>query len=418
MATRPAVFLAALLPLAAHAQIDSAALLDQARAKIVENVEKLPKYTCIQSVHRARQETFPALQVSGCGYVQDPSIVQHMWVAWTDQFKLDVTVSRGTEIFSWVGARQFQSEEINRIVGGGMTGTGDFGPFLMSIFSAGASAYQYLGAQEDDGRTLAVYQYHVPIAESHYQVRVGRRPQDLVTMAYEGRFWVDPANARLIRMTIEVPDPPRESHSCRVQTTVDYQQAHIGSSDFLLPRLTVLRMWDTGAQRFDNRIEYSGCREFHAESVFRTDFDASPTGPLALAKPLSIPSGITLKIALRSKIDSETSYAGDAIEGRLLNAVRSADGAILVPEGSTVHGRIVRLEHDYRPSNYFSLGLIYNSLDAGGGEVPLKLVSVGGSKHDRMLADPQEKRQGMATFLFQTDRLILDQSFVSNWKTR
>jgi hypothetical protein len=82
-----------------------------------------------------------------------------------------------------------------------------------------------------------------------------------------------------------------------------------------------------------------------------------------------------------------------------------------------VHGRIVRLEHDYRPSNYFSLGLTFNSIDAGGREVPLKLVPVTRSKQDRMLAGPLEKRQGVGMFMFQTDRLALDRTFVSEWKT-
>jgi hypothetical protein len=417
LAGHAAAILGAMLPLAASAEIDPAALLNQARAKIVENVEKLPKYTCIQMVHRSRHEAFPAVRVSGCGYVLDPDFAQRLWLSWTDRFKLDVTVSQGAEIFSWVGARRFQSEDVDQIVGGGMTGTGDFGPFLMSIFSASGSAYQYIGAKQESGHTFAVYQYRVPIAASHYQVKVGRRPQDVATMAYEGKFWIDPENARLSRMSIEVPDPPRESHSCRVETAINYQQARIGNSDFLLPRLTVLQMWDTDAQRFDNRIEYSGCREFQAESVFRTDLEAS-SGDLAVPqKPVPIPAGVAVKIALRSKIDSESSFAGDAIEGRLLNPIRARGGGVLAAENSVVHGRIVRLEHDYRPSNYFSLGLTFNSIDAGGREVPLKLVPVTRSKQDRMLAGPLEKRQGVGMFMFQTDRLALDRTFVSEWKT-
>ena len=120
------VIFGAILPLAVRAEIDPIALLNQARARIVENTKKLPKYTCVQSVQRSRFDAIPAIRVSDCGYVQDPQIEPRLMLAWTDRFKLDVTISQGEEIFSWVGAQRFQSEDVDKIVGGGMTGTGDF----------------------------------------------------------------------------------------------------------------------------------------------------------------------------------------------------------------------------------------------------------------------------------------------------
>jgi hypothetical protein len=193
-------------------------------------------------------------------------------------------------------------------------------------------------------------------------------------MAYEGRFWIDPENAELRRMTIEVPHLPRESHTCRVETTIDYRRARIGGSDFLLPQLTVLKMWDAEAQRHENRIENSACREFQTESVFRTGLEPSTGESAAPKKPLAIPLGISVKIALHSKIDSETSFAGDAIEGQLVNAIRDRKGTILAPGGALAHGRIVRLEHQQQPSNYFALGLKFHSIEVNGSEIPLTLA--------------------------------------------
>jgi hypothetical protein len=77
----------------------------------------------------------------------------------------------------------------------------------------------------------------------------------------------------------------------------------IGAADFLLPQLTVLKMWDAEANRFENRIEYASCREFQTESVFRTGLEPSVGEPAAPKKPVAIPPGITIKI-------------GDAIEGQ------------------------------------------------------------------------------------------------------
>jgi len=412
-ASKAAVILLATCSLALCEDIDPAALLNQARAKIVANIEKLPKYTCLQTVHRFRFQMVPAVRVSGCGHVEDEgAMVQSQpMLAWADRLKLDVTVSEGAEIFSWAGARQFQSEDVEKIVGSGMTGTGDFGPFLMSIFGGGATAYDYLGlGLEDKGRSLASYRYHVPLSTSHYQMKVGPRPKDLVNMAYEGRFWIDPQNAELNRMTIEVPMPPRGSETCRIETTIDYQRARIGSSDFVLPQLTVLRLWATDAERLENRIEYASCHEFQSESVFRTDLDptaiaAEPSKTLVVIRP-----GVTIKIALRSKIDSERAFAGDAIDGRLLNAIGT-----VIPKGAIVHGRIVRFEHEYQPSNYLALRLKFHSIEVNGTEVPLALIAVTHGK--QLLGGPLETRQGIGTYLFQNDRVVLDEKFVSEWKT-
>jgi hypothetical protein len=411
------VILGAMFPLAVCGEIDPIALLNQARAKIVENIGRLPKYTCVQSVHRSRFEAIPAIQVKDCAYVQDPEIEPRLMLSWADRFKLDVTVSEGAEMFSWVGARSFQSKDVDQIVGGGMTGTGDFGPFLISIFSGKGSEYRYLGPQQERGRTLAVYSYGVPLAFSGYQVKVGPRPEDTSTMAYEGKFWIDPESAELSRLTIEVPNPPRHARMCRVETTIDYGRTAMGGFDFLLPRLTVLKMWDAEAERSENKIEYSSCREFQTESVFRTDLEPSAGNSATPQKPVAIPPGLTIKIVLRSKIDSDSSFAGDAIEGQLLNAIR-VHGSVLAPAGAIAHGRIVRFERHLQPSSYFEMGLKFDSVEVNGSEVPLILQAVPLSKGDRILADPLETRQGVGIFMFQSDRFTLDRKFVSEWKTQ
>ena len=229
------VMLSVTLPLALCGEVDQVALVNQARAKIVANIKKLPKYTCRQTVHRSRFEKIPAVGSHSCSYLDDSAKnLPRLSLAWADRFKLDVTVSAGAEIFSWAGAESFQSEHLEKIVGSGMAGTGDFGAFLMSIFGSGASEYDYLGLEQDKGRTLAVYRYYVPMSASRYEFNVGPRPDDTVALAYEGRFWIDSQNAELSRMTIEVPHPPQESETCRIETTIDYRQARIGDSDFLL----------------------------------------------------------------------------------------------------------------------------------------------------------------------------------------
>src|SRR5262245_25905807 len=204
VATGAVIFHAILL-----AQIDPDALLQRARSQISSSVANLPRYTCVQTVHRSRFESFSGNRPSGC-HVGEPGQPPAL-LAWKDQFKLDITVSEGTEIFSWAGARTFQSGDAQQIVGGGLTGTGDFGPFLTDIFGGEAAKRQYLGTEQDHGRMLAVYRYEVPLSVSGYHIRIGPGADDTAALAYEGKFWLDPQNAELIRMTIVVPRPPLES---------------------------------------------------------------------------------------------------------------------------------------------------------------------------------------------------------------
>ena len=136
-----------------YAQIDNDALLLKARTKVVESIAKLPKYTCVQTIHRSRFDPLYGSRKKGCSHMeQDAGKRQSQWLAWTDQLRLDVTISDGAEIFSWAGAREFQSSDARDIAGNGLTSTGDFGHFLMTIFgNDGAAAFQYLGARARSG---------------------------------------------------------------------------------------------------------------------------------------------------------------------------------------------------------------------------------------------------------------------------
>jgi len=58
-----------------------------------------------------------------------------------------------------------------------------------------------------------------------------------------------------------------------------------------------------------------------------------------------------VRIALLSRIDGETAFAGDAIEGQI----------------------IVRLEQNLLPSHYFTLGLKFDVLQVNGQDHPLHL---------------------------------------------
>jgi hypothetical protein len=406
-------------PVLLRGQGDGAALLKEARAKIIENISKLPNYTCIQTVHRSQFETFSGLR-TGCADWKDANGAANesdLKLGWTDQFKLEVTTSASGEIFSWPGARAFDVTDVQEVVGSGLTGTGDFEGFLKAIFGDEALSYQYLGMQQLDGRPAAAYRYHIPLAKSRYRIKTGSRSEDQTTIEYEGKFWIDPQNAELIRTTIETSQLPEKSEACRTETTIDYQRFQIGESRLMLPKLTFLQLWDAEGSRFENQTVYGACRAFHTESVFVPDVGLPNSGPAAIETSFTIPAGKKVEIAQRSKIDAKTAFAGDEIEGLLVQPIQGRGGQVLAPRGALVHGRIVRLEQHYLPSRYVALGLTYYSLVVNGHDIPLALESVPHSHADRLLNGPSERREGIGMFMFRGDALNMDGMSASEWKT-
>jgi len=404
------------------AQIDNDVLLPKARAKVVESIAKLPKYTCVQTVRRSRFDPFYGSHKKGCSHIEEDSGKrQSIWLAWSDQLRLDVTISEGAEIFSWAGAREFQSSDARDIAGNGLTSTGDFGHFLMTIFgNEGAATFQSLGIERDGSQSLAVYQYRVPAPSSQYEIRLSTRPRDVATLAYEGKFWIDSENAELRKMTIVVPHTPPRSETCRIDTDIEYHRVPIAGSQLLLPQLTLLKLWDSNGSRYENRTTYSACRAFQSESVLRTDSEPSTAitaADSAPENPSSIPPGIVVRIALLSPISGESSFAGDAIEGEITEPLRSGDGKILAPQGALVRGRIVRLEQSLQPSHYFTVGLRFDTLRVDGREHPLHLEVITRPGNAFILAGANEKREGSGLFVFSADTLMVKQGFVSEWTT-
>jgi hypothetical protein len=261
----------------------------------------------------------------------------------------------------------------------------------------------------------------VPSSASGYQIKVGA---DSAKLAYEGKFWIDPRDAELRRMTIVAPRPPRKSDTCRIETEIQYQRVPIRGTPLLMPQTTLLQLWDTDGVRHENRVEYGACREFQSESVFRPDWESSPGDATPVAAPspgpaqkaLSLSPGIILRIAFRSAVDSTISFAGDPVEGQLVDAVQARDGTVLAPKGAIVCGRIVRVEERFMPSQFVTIGIKFQTLAASGVEIPVKL-SLAPRSREEAVNGPEERRKGIGIFLSRSDRLVIGRHIVSEWTT-
>src|ERR1700730_18633788 len=103
-------------------------LLARIKTRAAENLERLPNYTCTQTIERYRRR--------GKARKFEP----------LDTLRLEVALVEGKELFSWPGAGKFEEKGIGEIVGGGgAIGNGSFALHAKSIFLSRWPTFTYFG---------------------------------------------------------------------------------------------------------------------------------------------------------------------------------------------------------------------------------------------------------------------------------
>lgn len=386
------------------ASLDPEELFEQTRVKVLNSAKRLPRYTCVETVSRA-QYAPPRQSPGTCGELiarRQVSDVQGDLVM-HDRLRLDVAVINGEEMFSWAGGNNFETHDVNRLVGGGASGSGDFGSFLESVFGSAPDSIRYDGLRNN----LALFEYVVPLARSNYRYR-----SDLFGAArktgYRGTFSVDPSGNDVKQLVVETDEFEPGDRACNVRHVMDYQRVHLGDGDFLLPEVSTMRALYRDGGESVNETHYSTCREYVGQSSIRFD-DSAPSAPLppapAKTGPPALPPGTSLQIALTEPIDSQTSAAGDEVKAL----------AKFGNETDRVHGRIIRLGQFMTPYPRWILALRFDSIERGGVQQPLSLTPVDSVTNSPFAGLPADA--GVFVFYGRGD-LLLDQTFRSAWETR
>lgn len=357
--------------LAAQAQTtpDPTEVFAHARDIVLDRIDRLPNYTCVQTVNRSyfKQGSEPASCDKMIGErIKKPPKLQ---IEATDRLRLDVKVSEGTEVGSWAGADKFDSRSIVDIVGTGPVGTGAFGTLNSDIFSNEGASFQYVGQTEADGAKVLEYRFEVPVSASHYLIRAGK---GWVATPYDGQVWIDSASFEVKRLRVRTGELPPETLSCEATTTVDYQMMEVGSGETLIPHVSVLHFLLRDGSENESVTTYSNCHEFHGESTIH--FEDMPETASASAKAVeerAIPAGVTVTLALETPIDSDTAAAGDIVEAKVRkNVVSGKHKEIAIPAGATVRGRLTMMEHRVGGEGRFEVGILLESIEMNGVKMP------------------------------------------------
>jgi len=371
---RPMLLLAGAV-LYAQTPPDAAAVLNQARAKVLATMRRIPKYACLQTIDRTYYTPAKPHHGTPCDQSAKPLRIDA-----TDRLRLDVAEGTKDEIHSWPGASAFDLTEIDQIVDSGPFGTGSFGGYLLDIFDNDATQFDFRGQESRDGHQVLVYGYTVARSASHYEIRTY---SSWATVGYSGTFEVNPESLEIERVILRAQQLPAETGLCEATSTLDYQRIEIGDGSFLLPRESHLHMIVRNGQESDNTTAFSNCREYQAHSDVR--FGAPPATPEKAVEPAPKapapappPRRYLLDLRINQSIDTETSAAGDPISATVVHDVHpNQSKEVGIPAGAVAHGRISRIEHHFVPFDYVAIGISFQSLEIAGETSPFTAKPVG-----------------------------------------
>jgi hypothetical protein len=407
----------AMITCASAADIDPVTLLERVRAKVLASAQTVPRYVCRQSLVR---QTYATLRKpsQACGTLSEarPSDPSHpdavlalsngipgFTLISADRARLDVMIADGVELFSWPGGGKFQTNNPDDLLGGGFAGNGDFASFIITAFTSGQTNFEYVGSC--GSASCVRYRYDVPVGVSRYVVE---NPVEKVQVGYHGSIDIDAESATLLAATV-IPTglSERMRVACDVRTRMTYVRAALNASEFTIPQTAEKEYLDAEGWYFSNWIQYTGCRQYSAESTLRFGDDQAasvPDGQTAQAAAAMPRRGATLELRLATKLDSDLSSAGDRVEATLVRAVPASRGR-MIPAGSVVSGHLAQVEKTYSPKPKVKFAIRFDTIVVGGKPMPVAVFPTG--KMDG---------RGHGVFTFSQPRVALDSKFVTRWR--
>lgn len=321
--------------------------------RMADNLRRVPNYTCTQTVDRFKRGE----PCRDCEY--------------RDRLRLDVAFAGTHEQFAWPGDSEFADRNIFELIGTGTIVTGDFASFASHVFVMDHPDFTYTGEAVLGGRRAHRYDYRVGADRTTFGAQIG---EERGNSAYSGSFWADAETQDVIRLAIEATEFPRRLDMAEVKAAVSYARIPIGRSDFLLPRSTEAEILTRKGILSRNRTEYNACRQYVSESTIRfgEEPSAAPGGMKRepADRPLPLPAGLQLSTYLASAVRLREGAVGDPVT--FIVAREVSEGAVRVPKGALLEGRIVTLVEHLRPAHFTTLGIRTTAIKFNGTRVEFR----------------------------------------------
>jgi hypothetical protein len=408
-------------------------LFNRVRENVRAALERVPRYTCVQTITRTQHRPQYGGRPNSCSALiaARAQLTSPGLLVWHDRLRLDVAVGDKSEMFSYAGARSFETTSLADLALSGSTGSGSFSSFLTSVFGPDAQGFRYIGEKDISLGRLAAYTYTVPLEKSHYSYSTHAGAAGQI-VPFSGSFYAVPVTAELKRLIVEATQFP-SGDVCRVTDTMDYHKVTIGSGEFLLPEVSTMEVLYRAGDEDLNETRYSGCHEFTGESTIRYDDVDEPgsTANATRAELKALPPKTRIRVKVDPPLNSDTAAAGDPITAVVEHEVKSK-GQILVRATDRVHGRLLRFEQHMTGQPRWVVAIRFDTIERDGVEQPIALKPmddgdrsqqqvrsmVRGGSRSGVVSVP-ERPAGAGLFIFsEAGRLVLDQKFHSEWETK
>lgn len=390
------------------------AVLRRARDRLLADLARLPRYTCVQTITRRYYR--PPGGPRSCARLikehEERENKDELPLRGWDRLRLEVAIADGQNVYSWVGAARFEEDNFEELAGHGPLGSGDFGTFLASVFRRATVSFQ--DEKVINGRRLLEYSYDMPAARSAYMVRSGA---EWVPTAYSGTFLLDPDTADVVSLAVRTVELPEKNPACQAISEIEYGRTTIHDRVVLIPRETRLTTVDRGGGETLNVTTYESCREYSSKSrmLMSAPSDTQSAVKPQPPPPVALSPGLRFESRIVTPVDSDTAAAGDPIEAVLRSPIHDKENNLLIPAGARLRGRLLLVGsgpflHSIR------IAMRWESIEAGGRDVPLRARPEGlnpiGPVYAALDADAPDRR----TFIFRTDHLRFSQ-FDWTWTT-
>jgi hypothetical protein len=234
------------LPFGAASGEDS--LVRRAADAALDFAESLPNYICREVISRSQSSTRNA-----------------NWRL-IDTVEADLVLENGKEDYRNISVNgrpvNKKMEEL-----GGAWSTGEFVTVLRNLFSPTTAAeFHFLKSSRIAGMDAREYSFSVKQDRSMWDVHVG---PESYRPAYTGRVWIDPSNARTLRIEMESVELPKSFGFDRVETSTDYEYVRLsgGPTQYLLPVRAATLSCQRGTYNcVRNNMDFRNYRKFGAES--------------------------------------------------------------------------------------------------------------------------------------------------------
>jgi hypothetical protein len=151
----------------------------------------------------------------------------------------------------------------------GLITVGEFGTQLLGIFDPASSAdFQWKELTNLRKHAAVVYTYRIARAKSHYMLGYRAADGNLVTQpaGYHGEIVLEQGTSRVLRLTAQADDMPKESGILQSSVDVDYDFITIAGKSYLLPSRSDSGM-ERGFRKIGNTVTFTGYRKFEADST-------------------------------------------------------------------------------------------------------------------------------------------------------